>query len=133
MKLNFRFQWYDASKTAMHYIAEKDWNWRDYHAAARASIYTMMNQTHPVHAVIDFREQTRTQLPAGLAGHMSTFGKRLSPVMSGQAIVIGMSQEDQQKLPLNDDGTMSTKDGRVYFVNDDAEAHALIASWQPVE
>lgn len=35
--MSFRFEWYDESRRAMRYIAEGDWNWRDYQQAARAA------------------------------------------------------------------------------------------------
>ena len=55
----FRFEWKDATKRAICYIAEGDWNWKDYHHAARASLFTLTGVEHPVDSVIDLRASTR--------------------------------------------------------------------------
>lgn len=126
-KLNFRFEWYDDAQTVMRYVLEGHWNWRDYHAGVRASIFSMHQHPHKVDSLIDLRESTRPTMPGGLAAHASAFGKRLTPALSGNAVVLGLPADALQQLPLNDDGTMSTRDGRVYFASDEAQANALLA------
>lgn len=122
----FRFAWYDDEKTVMQLIAEGDWNWRDYHAAARASSFSMHQHPHPVSTLVDLRGSTRETLPAGLAAHTSSFGKKITPALNGYAVVLGMPREDWAALPLNEDGTLSTRDGRVYYAADEAEARAIL-------
>jgi hypothetical protein len=121
-----RYEWYDADKTAVRYIMEADWNWRDYHAGVRASLFSMMNHPHLVDSVIDLREHSRPKMPAGLSAHMSSFGKKISKALSGNAVVIGLADADRLSLPLNPDGTLSTSDGAVYFAADDDEARAIL-------
>jgi hypothetical protein len=125
-KIKMRFEWYDDAKTALRYIMEDDWNWRDYHAGVRASLFSIMQHPQPVDAVIDLREHTRSKMPAGLAAHMSTFGKKLTKTLTGNAVVIGLAAADREALPLNPDGTLSTVDGAVYFAANDTEAQLIL-------
>jgi hypothetical protein len=127
MKIKMRYEWYNDEQTAMRYILEDDWNWRDYHAGVRASLFSMLRHPHMVDSVIDLREQTRKSLPSGIAAHMRSFGKKLTPALSGHAVVIGMSAAERQQLPLEANGTYVTPDGVVYFVADDAEARDILA------
>lgn len=121
-----RFAWYDDDKTIMHYIIEGDWNWRDYHAGVRASIFSMHRHPHQVHALIDLRGSTRPALPSGAAAHMRSFGKRLAPALSGVAVVLGLPAGAHDALVLDEAGTLPTTDGRVYFVDSEDEALALL-------
>lgn len=122
-----RFTWYDDEKTVMQLIAEGEWNWRDYHAAARACTFSMMNeQPRRVTMLIDLRRSTREKLPAGLTAHSMSFGKRLTPALNGDAVVLGLPLEAWQGLPLEEDGTLSTGDGCVYYAADEAEAQAIL-------
>lgn len=126
--MGLRFEWYNDEKTIMHYIIEGDWNWRDYHAGARASIFSMHRLQHPVHMLIDLRGSTRPKMPSGAAAHVRSFGKKLTPALSGIAIVIGFPDEGKAALVLDEDGTLPTDDGRVYFVESDEAALDLIQS-----
>lgn len=121
-----RFEWYDDDKTIMHYIIEGDWNWRDYHTGVRASIFSMHRHPHPVHALIDLRNSTRPSMPSGVAAHIRSFGKKLTPALSGVAIVIGYPADSKNTLILDDDGTLPTTDGRVYFVDTEDDILALL-------
>ncbi len=122
----FHFTWYDDEQTVMQLIAEGDWNWRDYHAAARACIFSMHRHPHKVSILVDLRGSTRETLPAGLPAHVSSFGKVLTPALDGNAVVLGMPRDAWESLPLNDDDTLSTKDGRVYYAADETEARAIL-------
>lgn len=129
MKILFRYTWYNEAKTILHFIAEGDWNWRDYHAGWRPMLFNLINHAGNVHVLLDFREQTRAAMPAGVAAHLSSFGKSLSPKLSGKAVVIGFPAADMPKLPRNEDGTMDCKTGRLYFANNEEEVAALFASF----
>ncbi|MCA9912573.1 MAG: hypothetical protein KC496_04475 [Anaerolineae bacterium] len=123
----FRFTWYDDDKTVMQLIAEGDWNWRDYHAAARACTFSMMNERPDnVTILLDLRGSTRDQMPAGLRAHSTSFGKKLTPALNGSAVVLGMPLAAWHGLPLNEDGTLSTVDGRVYYAEDEAKAQDIL-------
>jgi hypothetical protein len=126
MKIKMRYEWFDEAQTALRYIMEDDWNWRDYHAGVRASLFSIMNHPQPVDSVIDLRQHTRPKMPAGLPAHMSTFGKKLTKALSGNAVVIGLSDADRLSLPLNPDDTLSTTDGAVYFAANDEEAQSIL-------
>lgn len=128
MKIKFRYQWFDEEKTILQYIAEEDWNWRDYHAGWQPVIFNLINHDGNVHVLLDFREQTRDKMPAGVAAHLNSFGKNLSKKLSGYAVVLGYPEIDRDKLMLNEDGTVSTKEGRLYFAENEAEAKAIFAS-----
>lgn len=129
MKIKFRYGWYDEDKTVLSYTAEADWNWRDWHAGWRPATFSLIQHDGNVHAVIDFREQTRTQMPAGINAHFMSFGKSISPKLSGKAVVIGLPDEAKDQLMRDEDGTFETKTGRLYFVADDEQAKALLATF----
>jgi len=129
----FRFVWRDAEQTAMQYIADGLWDWRDYHACARASTFSMHRHPHPVDAVIDLRGGRRERLPGGATAHVRSFGKRLSPALSGRVIVIGCPASDREALGVTAEGTLPVVDGVAYFVDDDAQADALLARWRSEE
>ncbi|MGB7339725.1 MAG: hypothetical protein WBC91_12600 [Phototrophicaceae bacterium] len=129
MKIKFRYGWYDEDKTILSYIAESDWNWRDWHAGWQPAKFSLIQHVGNVHTVIDFREQTRTAMPAGINAHFNSFGKSLSPKLSGKAVVIGLPESGRAQLMLDADGTFETKTGRLYFVQTDEEAQALLATF----
>ncbi|MFQ3645351.1 MAG: hypothetical protein SNJ54_05975 [Anaerolineae bacterium] len=124
-----RYEWYNAEKSVMRYIAEGDWNWHDYHRTVRVSLFAMMNHPHAVHSLIDLRASGRATLPAGFGAHARTFGKRGTPALSGKAIVLGVTPEQIPPNILDADGTLETPDGRVYFAQSEDEARALLQSW----
>ncbi len=125
----FRYEWKDSSKRVMRYSAEGDWNWKDYHHAARASTFTLSAVDHPVDCLIDLRGSGRQSLPAGLAAHVRSFGKKLAACLTGRALVIGMPKEGIAALRLNDENTLSTTDGTVKFVADEPELEQALAAW----
>lgn len=129
MKILFRYKWFDDEKRILHLIAEGEWTWRDYHAAWRPMLFSILSHPGNVHVLLDFREQTRPNMPAGIAAHLSSFGTSLSPKLSGKAVAIGIPAADKPKLPLNEDGTMDSKSGKLYFAETEAEALALFESF----
>jgi hypothetical protein len=110
----------------MRLVALQDWNWKDYHAVARVSSFALTQHPGPVHLLIDFREQTRPGLPAGTAAHMSSFGKRIVPALSGKVVALGVTTQERAALPLNDQGQLETKDGVVCFAESDEEAARML-------
>ena len=126
----FRFEWRDESKRVICYIAEGDWNWKDYHHAARASTFTLSAVDHPVDSCIDLRGSTRRTMPAGLVAHVRSFGKKLQACLTGRAVVIGMPRADVDILHLDDDRELTTTDGIVKFVVDDADLESTLNEWQ---
>lgn len=125
-QIKFRYEWYDDDETVMHYSAQEDWNWRDYHSCVRASIFAMHRHPHPVDSLVDFRESERDAMPAGLTAHLSSFGKILTPALTGDAVVLGLPADAQASLPLDDDGTLATRDGRVYFAATETAAQGIL-------
>src|SRR5262245_29705860 len=95
-----RFVWDNPEKTIIRYIVEGDWNWKLFHACVRISLFAMHNHSQPVHTLVDLRGSTRPQMPAGLAAHARTFGKKLAPAISGRAAVIGLPAADLDALNL---------------------------------
>ncbi len=122
----FRFKWKDESKRAMCYIAEGDWNWKDYHHAVRASAFTLMSAELSVDSVIDLRGSTRTTLPAGASAHLRSFGRVTQARLTGRAAVIGMPAVPVEGLRGN---TLQTADGVVKLVESEAALDALLSKW----
>ena len=127
--MGFRFEWRDKRKRAMCYLAEGDWNWRDYHQAVRAAAFSLMDAAGPVDSVIDLRGSTRRALPAGASAHIRSFGKRTGARLTGRALVIGLDQRAWQALGAGADGELETSDGFVLFVADEAELDAVLSEW----
>ena len=126
----FRFEWRDESKRVICYIAEGDWNWKDYHHAARASTFTLSAVDHPVDSCIDLRGSTRRMMPAGLVAHVRSFGKKLQFCLTGRALVIGMPRQGLDILQLSEHQELTTTDGIVKFVVDDADLESTLNEWQ---
>lgn len=126
----FRYEWKDRSKRVICYIAEGDWNWKDYHQAARASAFTLSGVDHPVDCLIDLRGSARRDLPAGLAAQVRSFGRKTQTCLTGRAVVIGMPKEGIDALLLDDEDTLSTSDGAVKFVANDAEIEQVLRAWE---
>ena len=122
----FRFEWRDESQRAICYIAEGDWNWKDYHHAVRASAFTLMSAEQPVDSVVDLRGSARQTLPAGAAAHLRSFGRVTQARLTGRAAVVGMPAVEVEGAR---DGVLLTTDGFVKFVEDEAELAALLAEW----
>jgi hypothetical protein len=127
MSMQFRFEWYDEDETVMHYIAEATWTWRDYHSCVRASLFSMHKHPHPVDSLIDLRGGTRDAMPSGLVAHMNSFGRVLTPALSGEAVVLGLPDAARERLPLDENQTLPTRDGRVYIAEDEAHARQILA------
>ena len=126
----FHFEWRDEGQTVMQLIAEGDWNWRDYHHAARACSFSMLRLPHPVHMLIDLRKGTRTKMPSGAAVHVRSFGKINAPAMSGKAVVLGYPMDQLDAVHVHVGNMIPTADGAVYFVADEAAADALFDQWR---
>ncbi|MGJ3241126.1 MAG: hypothetical protein ACFE0Q_20620 [Anaerolineae bacterium] len=129
MKIRFRYGWYDDTRTILSYTAQGDWNWRDWHAGWRPATFNLIQHEGNVHVLLDFREQTREQMPAGINAHFMSFGTTLSPKLSGKAVVLGLPDEALAQLMRDKDGTLETKSGRMYFAESEADAQALFASF----
>ena len=125
----FRYEWKDGSQRVICYIAEGDWNWKDYHRAARASAFTLSGVNHPVDCLIDLRASGRRDLPAGFAAHVRSFGKRIQACLTGRAVVIGMPREQIDSLLTASENTLSTNDGAVRFVANDVELKQVLGTW----
>lgn len=125
----FRFEWYDESKRAMRYIAEGQWNWKDYHQAARAAAFSLTAVEHPVDSIIDLRNSSRASLPAGASAHIRSFGRVTSARLTGRAAIIGLPAGEAETLGLSPVRTLQTSDGFVQFVKSDMELEELLAEW----
>jgi len=113
----------------MRYIAEGHWNWKDYHQAARASAFSLTAVDHPVDSVIDLRGGMRSDLPAGAAAHVRSFGRVTGDRLTGRAAVIGLPAGEAERLGLGPERRLSTTDGFVKFVESEAELERLLAAW----
>ena len=110
----------------MRYIAEGDWNWRDYHHAVRAAAFTLMQAEQPVDSVIDLRGSAGRTLPAGASAHVRSFTRVTQARLTGRAAIIGMPDVVVEGMR---DGVLRTADGLVKVVADDAELAALLDEW----
>ena len=127
----FRYQW-DDNRRVLHYVAEGDWNWRDYHVAVRVATFSFTGTEDAVDVVVDLRGSTRQQMPTGMLGHMRMMGKRVHPSLTGRAALIGMPTAERQKLNLVDN-QLPTPDGFVQFVEDETDLDQVLALWQSSE
>ena len=125
----FRFAWKDDSRRVMCYIAEGDWNWRDYHHAARASTFTLSGVDHPVDRVIDLRASGRAKLPAGASAHLRSFNRATQACLTGRAIVIGIPPSELAELGLDDENNLTTADGIIKFVSDEEAMEGVLREW----
>jgi hypothetical protein len=125
----FRFEWMDETQRVMVYIVEGDWNWKTYHHAVRASIFSMTVGDDPIDSMIDLRGSTRPNLPSGLLGHVRSFGRKNQPRLTGRAVVIGMPAEGIEILKLREDNTLPTTDGFVKFVASQEELEEVLQDW----
>ena len=125
----FRFEWRDQSKRAMCYVAEGDWNWKDYHQAVRASAFTLMSAEYFVDSLIDVRGSARSNLPAGASAHVRSFGRVTQARLTGRAAVIGIPAAELSSLQLRSDASLQTADGLVKFVEGEAELDSLLEVW----
>ncbi len=124
-----RFEWHDDSKRAIRYIAEGQWNWKDYHQAVRAAAFSLTAVDHPVDSVIDLRGSARPSLPAGASAHVRSFGRVTSACLTGRAAVIGLPAAEADRLGLSPERRLGTSDGYVQFVEFDMELAQLLAEW----
>jgi len=131
-KLKFRFQWYNENQTILQLIPLENWNWRDYHAGARAAAFSIATATQPVHTLIDLRESTRSRMPSGLYTHMRSFGRKISENLSGIAVIIDLPPEDYDILlnddHINSDDTFTTTDGILHFAKDEETLCHILAT-----
>lgn len=127
--MGFTFEWQHDDQRVMVYRADGDWNWNDYHTCVRASLFSMHQHPHPVESLIDLRGSTRQTMPSGLQAHVRTFGKKLTPALSGRAVVIGLPPAAEAQLPLDNNRTLFTNDGLVVFVDDEAQLQAILQTW----
>ena len=125
----FRFAWKDYSRRVMCYIAEGDWNWRDYHHAARASTFTLSAVDHPVDRLIDLRASSRVVLPAGMSAHARSFNRITQACLTGRALVIGLRQSELEELGLDANDVLHTADGIIKFVRDEDEMERVLREW----
>jgi hypothetical protein len=132
MQIHFAYAWVDPEKTILRYTAREGWTWRDYHACARIATITLTPRETPIDILIDLT--VSSWIPAGLAGHSRTFGKRLVPALSGRAAVIGLPDDALHALLPDGTRLLPTEDGQIYFAATEAEAIAQLMTWrnQPI-
>lgn len=130
MRIQFDYNWYDQSKTVIQYSARDNWTWKDYHSVVRASLYTVQSQPNTVHTLIDFSTGQRAKFPAGISAHAQTFGKKLTPNLSGNAIVIGASITALEQLGVAESRVLLTKDGEVRFIAGLDAVQQILVQWE---
>ena len=126
----FTFQWENEERTLIRYIATGDWNWKDYHTVVRISLFSIPKTVTLVDSIIDFTGSTRPALPAGLLGHVRTFGKKHHASLSGRAIVIGLPKSGEAQLNAQDSRQFITPDGMVQFVDSEDDILDVLSTWQ---
>jgi hypothetical protein len=128
-RIQFDYQWHNDDKTVMRYSARDNWTWKDYHAVVHVSQFAFMNLDHPVHVLIDFSTGHRERFPGGINAHAQTFGKRLSPTLSGKAVVIGVPADALAKLGVSESRKLIVGDGEARFVDTLDQAEAILTEW----
>lgn len=123
------FKWHDESRRALRFIAEGDWNWKDYHQAMRAAAFSLSAVDHPVDCIIDLRLSARSGLPAGAAAHVRSFGRATHARLSGRAVVIGLPDGEAERLGLSSERPLPTSNGFVQLVETQGQLEELLAEW----
>ena len=123
------FKWHDENRRALRFIAERHWNWKDYHQAVRAAAFSLSGVDHPVDCIIDLRRSARSGLPAGAAAHLRSFGRRTHACLTGRAAVIGLPANEAVRLGFSRDRRLPTADGFVQLVDSEEELEQLLAEW----
>ncbi len=123
----FRIAWDDDAKTVIRYVAEGNWSWKDLHGHVRLSTFALDRLDHPVESILDLSQSAR--MPAGAVGHLRSLGKQDHPNRRPRIIVIGVDREIQQQLGAVD-GIYQTREQLIHFVNNDAEAQAVLTAWR---
>ncbi len=126
----FHYEWYNDEKTAMRYVAEGVWDWKDYHTCVRASLFSLHGIEHSVDSIIDFTGSTREALPSGFVAHARTFGKKQSVTLSGRAVVIGLPDKAYTLLDVKESKQLATSDGVIRFVSTEADIHPILEQWR---
>jgi hypothetical protein len=123
------FKWDNEEKTVVRYVAEGDWNWKDYHHAVRVASFAMHRIEHDVDVILDLTRTDKT--PSGAVAHLRSVGKPQSPCMTGRAVVIGLDPATETKiLAGRDERVLPLPTQTLYFVDTEAEAQTLLQRWQ---
>lgn len=120
------FGWLDDSQTVMAYRLMGLWNWAEYHQGVRASLFAMHQHAVRVHSWLDLSASERPHMPAGVVAHAQTFGKRLTPALSGYAVVLAAPASVLEALQIVDTRRLPTPDGAVLFAHDAEAARAWL-------
>jgi len=61
--MNINVVWDDEAKTILRYVYEKNWNWTDFHTAAKQAYEMLDTVDHTVNVIMDF--QNASLIPQG--------------------------------------------------------------------
>jgi hypothetical protein len=115
--IRFEYKWDDPTRRDVIRLTALDgWSWKDYHVVARVvSLNVSAQPPQSVDVLIDFSKATGA-FPAGISAHARTFGKRLTPALSGVAFVIGVPEHELAKLGVEPGKPLTTAEGQVHFI-----------------
>lgn len=122
--MGISFKW---DNGVLRYVAEGQWNWNDYHKAVRIAFFSLNNVDHPVDVILDLSQSIKT--PSGAVAHLRTVGKPDHPKLTGRGIIINLDRDTRRKLAGNDENKFEMGDQIIYFVDDEAQAQALLAEF----
>ena len=122
------YEWDDDEKTAVRYIAQGRWTWKDDHRAVHVSQFALANGADQIDTIIDLSHSTGT--PSGATAHVRTFGKQQHPKQTGRTVVIGMEPENVLKLAGTEGILRVANEHVIHFVESEEEAQTLLAEWR---
>jgi hypothetical protein len=121
------YDWYDADKSVILLILEKDWGWDDY-LQVQAELFRMIDSVDTiVHYLIDVRSSR--SLPIGALNKLPTIFSQTHP-RRGKTIIVGANSTIQNLWNLLRKVIPQMSEPRYFFVADQNEVEALLQSLQ---
>ena len=119
-------EWDSPEQRVLRFTASDPWNWRDLHRTMRVASFRFEALDHPAELVLDLRPSQH--LPAGALGQIRSLGKAIHAKAPARLLVIGL--EDSVAHTLGGEAGLYQREGQlIRFVNDDAEAEAVLNAW----
>jgi hypothetical protein len=121
------YDWYDADKSVILLILEKDWGWDDY-LQVQGELFRMIDSVDTiVHYLIDVRSSR--SLPIGALNKLPAIFSQTHP-RRGKTIIVGANSTIQNLWNLLRKVIPQMNEPRYFFVADLNEVEALLQTLQ---
>jgi hypothetical protein len=129
--VNISVVWDNEAKTILRYIYGKDWNWADFHNAAKEAYQMLDTVDHKANVIMDF--QNAQLVPQGAITNVQrAFSTRRHPNIN-MTIIVGASANNFLQAIAGIGRTLtrsSSNDWQLSFVATLPEAYALLDKQQ---